>query len=101
MGMLNVVPALDRPDLLAPPVERALRVAVDVADVQVAPIDPTLADTAEFCAAYGVELGASANCVIVRASRGQTSRLAACVVCWSPHAGLPAGQPCCGNRCGA
>jgi prolyl-tRNA editing enzyme YbaK/EbsC (Cys-tRNA(Pro) deacylase) len=46
----------------------------------VAAIDPDLADTAAFCAAYGVTLAESANCVIVAAKRGGERRLAACVV---------------------
>ena len=45
-----------------------------------APIDPELADTAEFCARYGVELGDSANCVIIAGRRGEATRYAACVV---------------------
>jgi prolyl-tRNA editing enzyme YbaK/EbsC (Cys-tRNA(Pro) deacylase) len=48
--------------------------------VQVAEIDPDLADTAQFCAAYGVRLEESANCVVVVTRRGQQSRLVACVV---------------------
>jgi len=82
LGTLEAVPALDRPDLLADPVALALK-AMDPADaalVGVAEIDPTLADTAEFCAAYRSPLDGSANCVVVAGRRGETIRYAACLV---------------------
>jgi prolyl-tRNA editing enzyme YbaK/EbsC (Cys-tRNA(Pro) deacylase) len=79
IGRLETVPADERPDLLAAPVAQALA-AWDGPAVHVAEIDPTLADTAAFCAHYDVELAASANCVVVSAKRGQEQRLAACVV---------------------
>ena len=82
LGSLSAVPALDRPDLLADPVALALK-ALDPADaarVGVAEIDPTLADTAAFCEAYGSPLDASANCVVVAGKRGGDTRYAACLV---------------------
>ena len=83
MGMLTVAPALDRPDLLAAPVAAALaglggRLPAD--DVGVAEIDPALADTAEFCARYGVSPQESANCVVVAGRRDGQTRYAACMV---------------------
>jgi prolyl-tRNA editing enzyme YbaK/EbsC (Cys-tRNA(Pro) deacylase) len=79
IGTLQTVPALERPDLLAPPVVDALtRLALP--DVLVAEIDPGLADTAAFCAAYEVGLDVSANCVVVAGRRGGDTRLAACMV---------------------
>ena len=79
--VLTLVPALDRPDLLADPVTAAARAwPGDPTDLQVAEIDPDLADTAAFCERYGVPLAESANCVVVQARRGDTSRFAACVV---------------------
>lgn len=45
-----------------------------------AAIDPYLADTAEFCARYEVDLADSANCVIIAGRRGDATRFAACVV---------------------
>lgn len=72
---LELVPALDHPELLAPPVAAAV-----TAEMRVAPIDATLADTAAFCAAYDVGLDVSANCVIVAGSRGEVTRYAACMV---------------------
>jgi len=46
----------------------------------VAPIDPALADTAAFCAAYEVGLDVSANCVVVAGRREGLTRYAACMV---------------------
>lgn len=46
--------------------------------IDIIEIDPALADTAEFCAAYGYALEASANCIVV-ASRDDDPTLAACV----------------------
>jgi prolyl-tRNA editing enzyme YbaK/EbsC (Cys-tRNA(Pro) deacylase) len=93
---LRTVPAAERPDLLADPVA-AVVAGMPAGDVLVAEIDPGLADTAEFCAHYGMPLDTSANCVIiagrVRSSptrqptrdertrlRGGEVRYAACVV---------------------
>ena len=45
-----------------------------------AAIDPELADTASFCAAYGRSLDDSANCVVLAAKRSGETILAACVV---------------------
>lgn len=74
--------ALDAPELLAEPVTRAIAdlPADRAARIRVAPIDGGLADTAEFCAAYGVGLEASANCIVVAGRRGDAVRYAACVV---------------------
>ena len=68
------MPALDRPDLLADPVAAVLRAHGSLAAAaRVAAIDPELADTASFCAAYGRSLDESANCVVLAAKRsGET-----------------------------
>ncbi|MDT7576236.1 MAG: hypothetical protein QOH17_2569 [Pseudonocardiales bacterium] len=81
-GTLVAVPALDRPELLAKPVALALEqlAPADAALVGVAEIDPALADTAEFCAAYGSPMSGSANCVVVAGRRGEDTRYAACLV---------------------
>jgi prolyl-tRNA editing enzyme YbaK/EbsC (Cys-tRNA(Pro) deacylase) len=82
LGTLRAVPALDRPDLLGDPVALALK-ALDPADaalVGVAEIDPGLADTAQFCAAYSSPLDRSANCVVVAGRRGEDTRYGACLV---------------------
>jgi prolyl-tRNA editing enzyme YbaK/EbsC (Cys-tRNA(Pro) deacylase) len=82
LGTLRAVPALDRADLLGEPVARALKALdpADAAPVGVAEIDPALADTAEFCAAYSSRLDRSANCVVVAGRRGDDTRYAACLV---------------------
>ena len=79
---LEVRPALSRPELLADPVAAALGgwSIARAAEVEAAGIDPGLADTAEFCARYGIALADSANCVIVAARRGSVTTYAACVV---------------------
>ena len=48
--------------------------------VLVAEIDPDLADTAAFCAAYEVPAAASANCVVVTGKRDGEQRWAAALV---------------------
>jgi prolyl-tRNA editing enzyme YbaK/EbsC (Cys-tRNA(Pro) deacylase) len=82
LGTLRAEAALSRPDLLGEPVAAALK-ALDPADaarVGVAEIDPALADTAAFCAAYGSAMESSANCVVVAGRRGGEVRHAACLV---------------------
>ncbi|QSB17017.1 YbaK/EbsC family protein [Natronosporangium hydrolyticum] len=81
MGTLATEPALTRPDLLADPVIAALTDRPELAaEALVAPIDPELADTAAFCAAYQVGLEISANCVVVVGKRGGEPMYAACLV---------------------
>lgn len=63
---------------LAVPVSQGL--ARLAGHVLVADIDADLADTAQFCERYGVEMSASANCVIVAGRRGDAVRYAACMV---------------------
>ena len=72
---LDLLSALDHPELLAPAVASAV-----TAEMQVAAIDGTLADTAAFCEAYDVPLDISANCVIVAGRRGEATRYAACMI---------------------
>ena len=78
VGTLDWLPAAEHPELLAPPVVAAI--AASSLDCRVAPIDPELADTAAFCAAYAVPLDVSANCVVVAGRRGETTTMAACMV---------------------
>jgi len=63
IGTLTWLSAIEHADLLAAPVAAA------IADLRlncsVAAIDPDLADTAAFCAAYDVPPEVSANCVVV------------------------------------
>lgn len=80
LGTLSARPALEARDLLAAPVATFLRGWAPATGVAVAPIDPTLADTAAFVDAYGVAPEVSANCVVVAGRRGGDERIAACVV---------------------
>ena len=87
---LDLQPALSHPELLAKPVAAALADllggpggpagAGDAADIEVAAIDPELADTAAFCEHYGVPPEESANCVVIAARRGGETTFAACLV---------------------
>ena len=79
LGILRAEPALLRTDLLAEPVVAAL-LAPHAPAVAVAEIDPDLADTAAFCAAYDVPLAASANCVVLAGKRDGQVKWAAAVV---------------------
>jgi len=77
LGTLSSVPAAERPDLLAEPVAKAV---AGLSGIEVAEIDPSLADTAAFCEAYSSPLEFSANCVVVSGKRAGEVRHAACVV---------------------
>src|SRR5580692_4960890 len=85
---LTYHPALSRPALLAPPVTEALRALPWADQVRVAAIDPTLADTAQFCEAYGITLEESANCVVIAAKRGSDVTYAACMVAATTRANV-------------
>lgn len=62
------------------PVEERVRAAVaDLPDVEVIDIDPALADTAQFCVAYGYAMDDSANAILV-AGRSDPPSYAVCVV---------------------
>lgn len=77
VGTLDWMPVSEHPRLLAGPVARAVG---GLDGVRVAAIDPDLADTAAFCARYGVPLEVSANCVVVAAKRGGAVSHAACMI---------------------
>ncbi len=80
VGGLTGVPALSRPELLAPPVAAALAEWDEASRIEVVEIDPGLADTAALTAAYDLPLAASGNCVVVGGRRDGVERVAACVV---------------------
>lgn len=82
MASLSFSPALDRPELLADPVRTALDALPPelATQVRVTEIDPSLADTAAFCEAYGMRLDEGANCIVVAGRRGETTTYAACLV---------------------
>ena len=75
-------PALSHPELLAKPVAVALAEwdAGHAGQVEVAEIDPELADTAAFCEQYDIPLEKSANCVVIAAKRRGDTTFAACLV---------------------
>lgn len=77
---VEVLPAGEHPELLAPPVATALREWDGGAGVGAFAIDAALSDTAEFSRAYGIHLEASANCVVVGGRRDGEERVAACLV---------------------
>lgn len=77
---LTSLPALEHPDLLAPPVASALAGWPAADRVAVVEIDPELADTAAMSAAYDVPMTAGANCVVVAGKREGEERVAACLV---------------------
>lgn len=80
MTPLRWLPAADHPHLLADPVRAALASWSGAPKAEVAEIDPDLADTAALVAATDVTMDSSANCLVVRARRGGTERLAAALV---------------------
>jgi prolyl-tRNA editing enzyme YbaK/EbsC (Cys-tRNA(Pro) deacylase) len=83
---LTLEAALNRPELLAKPTLDALTGlgqtlgAEALAQVESAEIDPDLADTAAFCAQYGVRLEESANCVVLAAKQAGEVFYVACMV---------------------
>ena len=80
LGRITTVPALDRPDLLAPPVAAALAGWEHAGQVGVVEIDPDVADTAAMAAAYDIGMDTGANCVVVSGRREGQERVAACLV---------------------
>lgn len=82
MPTLTWVPALDRPDLLAPSTAAAIAtwaatVPAVADEVTVAEIDPALADTAALNEAYDLPSSGSVNCVLVVGKREGEERFAA------------------------
>lgn len=84
VGNLQYFPALEHGELLAEPVlaaltETAARTGA-ASRAHVGRIDPSLADTDAFLAAYETDPADSANCVVVLGRRGDERRPAACLV---------------------
>jgi prolyl-tRNA editing enzyme YbaK/EbsC (Cys-tRNA(Pro) deacylase) len=82
MGSIELVPALEFPDLVAPATLNAIRQLSirspnDV--ILVGKIDPSFAAGSEFCSQYGINPEAGANCLLVEGSRGENQRPAACL----------------------
>lgn len=80
LGALRTVPALDRPDLLAPCVAAALQGWAGAHRLGVVEIDPAIADTAALAEAYALPMSTGANCVVVAGRRDGEERVAACLV---------------------
>jgi len=76
-GTLTWHCAAERLDLLGDPVAAQVDA---VPGLEVAEIDPELADTAAFCQRYGSAPELSANCVVVAGRRGDLTRYAAVVI---------------------
>jgi prolyl-tRNA editing enzyme YbaK/EbsC (Cys-tRNA(Pro) deacylase) len=76
-GKLEWQPLRHRPDLVAPVVAEQAGLAPGA---RVAAINPSLADTAQFCEAYDVAPKHSANCVVIAGRRGGETRYAAVMV---------------------
>ena len=79
LGKLTFKPADQAKPLLGLPVNDYLR-KHDYTTVWVCEIDPNLADTAAFCQQHEIDLGISANCVVVEAKRGDRTWYAACII---------------------
>jgi prolyl-tRNA editing enzyme YbaK/EbsC (Cys-tRNA(Pro) deacylase) len=80
IGSLVPHRALDRPDLLAEPVAKAMAQWEHAADAVVVEIDPVVADTQAFVDTYGSTMTDGANCVVVGGTRAGEERVAACMV---------------------
>ncbi len=76
-GTLPWSPPSRSTHLLAAPVAAAVGACPSAL---VAPIDPDVADTTAFCAAYDVAPRSSANCIVVIGRRGETTTYAAVIV---------------------
>ncbi|MFX0538682.1 YbaK/EbsC family protein [Ornithinimicrobium sp. Y1847] len=80
------MPALDRPDLLAEPVRAALSrmpqpgSGADGRGIEVAEIDPDVADTAVLVEATGMAMEDMANCIVISGTRGGEERVCAALV---------------------
>lgn len=73
-------PVSTRPDLLGEPVRTALEGSPVADSVEVAAIDPDLADTQALVDATDVTLEESANCIVVLGRRGEIERVTAALV---------------------
>jgi len=80
LGRLVSLPALEHPELLAPPVVAALEAWPHAHELAVVEIDPSVADTAAMSEAYDLGMDTGANCVVVGGKREGVERVAACLV---------------------
>src|SRR3989344_4400212 len=80
LGNFNIVPALEREDLLTPATAKLIPSLPDAQNIGVTEIDPGVSDTAAFCEKYGISPDVTANCVIVETRRGENHQFVACIV---------------------
>jgi prolyl-tRNA editing enzyme YbaK/EbsC (Cys-tRNA(Pro) deacylase) len=81
LGSLTLLPAAERPDLLAEPVRGLLAAHPRLQEVTAAvEIDPAVSDTPTLVATHGVPPEVCANCVVVAGRRDGQERIAACLV---------------------
>ncbi|WP_186526028.1 YbaK/EbsC family protein [Leekyejoonella antrihumi] len=88
MTTLRWTPALDSPELLAPPTVSALATVAIRERVEVAPIDPSISDTATLVERSDIRLEECANCVVVSGKRAGEERVAAVLVLASTRADI-------------
>lgn len=91
LGTLNVVPAIDRLDLVAKPVADALSRwpnQASLKEIGIVEIDPQYSDSANFCEQFKVDLQLATNCVIVEARRGDQRWFAAVLIPASSRADI-------------
>lgn len=79
LGNLNFEPVEQQPELVAETTKDCIK-QNSLAGALVAEINDSLADTAAFCAHYGIGMDVSANCVIVEAKRAERVWYAACII---------------------
>jgi len=81
LGTLTIIPVLERLDLVSEPTAAFLRSSPGITEAcGVTEIDPTMSDTAAFCEKYQVGPEQCANCVVVKATRGDKVWYAACMI---------------------
>lgn len=80
LGTLGFSKAVEHLEMVAGPVAEALKLVPNADVVGVSEIDPTLSDTAAFCEKYEIGPEVAANCVILRAKKGEEIKYVACVV---------------------
>ena len=88
LGNLVIIPAVEHLDLLSPTTARMIESLPDNQNIGVTEIDPQFSDTASFCKQYEVTPEQCANCVVIEAKRGDTRKLAACVILASTKADI-------------
>lgn len=80
-NLLRFQPLLEGLDLVSASVAEFARRHAELAErIEVAPIDAELADTAAFCAHYGLGLDQGANCVVIDGRRGEARTRVACLI---------------------